>query len=322
MLRRIFLSSLAAASATLMLPAHAQTDYPKQLIKIVVPYGPGTGPDVVARLIGEKYSTAYKQPVVVENRVGASGMIGSEAVARAPADGYTILLAAPSNTIAAVSGRKLTFDPILDFAPVGMVVSLSPILVTAADAPWKTLKELVAAAKAQPGKLTIASGGIGNSQHLAAEMLNHGAGMDLLHVPFKSTSEIVTALVNKSVDVSFVDPSAIPLVKSGRIRALAVGPSVRSKALPDVPTVAEAGVPGFDYVSWYGFMVPARTPTAVIVSLNRELQKALTDPEVQAKLAAAAMEPRAGSPQAFGEFIAQDVARWKKVVSTGRVRFE
>ncbi|MBI5277686.1 MAG: tripartite tricarboxylate transporter substrate binding protein [Burkholderiales bacterium] len=320
--RRTFLAGLAASCAALLLPAHAQTEFPRQIIKIVVPYGAGSGPDVVARVVGEKIGAAYKQPVVVENKVGASGMIGSEAVARSPADGHTLLLAAPSNTIAAVSGRKFSFDPVRDFAPVGMVVTLSPILVTAADSPWKNLKELIAAAKAQPGKLTIASGGVGNSQHLAAEMLNAAAGMDLLHVPFKSTSEIVTALVNKSVDVSFVDPSAIPMVKSGRIRALAVGPGIRSKALPDVPTVAEAGVPGFNYVSWYGFMVPARTPHAVIASLNRELQKALADPDVQAKLVGAAMEPRAGSPEVFGEFIEQDMARWKKVIATGRIRFE
>jgi len=320
--RRTFLSTLAATSVTLMQSAYAQPEFPKQLIKIIVPYGPGTGPDVVARLVGDKFSTAYKQPVIVENRVGASGMIGSELVARSPADGYTLLLAAPSNTIAAVSGRKLTFDPIRDFAPVGMAVSLSPILVTAAESPWKTLKDLIAAAKARPGELTIAAGGVGNSQHLAAELLNQSAGIELLHVPFKSTSEIVTALVGRMVDVSFVDPSAIPMVKSGRIRALAVGPSVRSKVLPDVPTVAEAGVPGFEYTSWYGFLAPARTPPAVIASLNRELQKAMADPNVQAKLAGASMEPQPGSPEALGAFMAQDVARWKKVVATGRIKFE
>lgn len=322
MLRRTFLSTLAATSATLMQSAHAQPEFPKQLIKIIVPFAPGSGPDIVARLVGDKFSTAYRQPVIVENRVGASGMIGSEFVARAPADGYTLLLATPSNTIAAVSGRKLTFDPVQDFAPVGMAVTLSPIFVTAAESPLKTLRELIAAAKASPGRLTIASGGVGNSQHLAAEMLKQGAGIELLHVPFKSTSEIVTALVNKSVDVSFVDVSAIPMIKSGRIRALAVGPSVRSKMLPDVPTVAEAGVPGFDYTSWYGFAAPARTPPAIIVSLNHELQKALADPDVQAKLAGASMEPRPGSPEALGTFMAQDVARWKKVVTTGRIKFE
>jgi tripartite-type tricarboxylate transporter receptor subunit TctC len=203
-----------------------------------------------------------------------------------------------------------------------MAVSLAPILVTAVDAPWKTLKELVEAAKSRPGQVTIGSGGVGNSQHLAAEMLNQATGVDLLHVPFKSTGEIVAALVNRTLDVSFVDPSAIPMLKAGRIRALAVGPASRSKVLPDVPTVAEAGVPGFDYTSWYGFVVPARTSQAVIGSLNRELQKALADPDVQAKLSSASMEPRPGPAEAFAAFLAQDVARWAKVVSTGRIKFE
>jgi tripartite-type tricarboxylate transporter receptor subunit TctC len=291
-------------------------------LKIIVPFAPGSGPDVFARLIGEKFNAAYKQPVIVENRVGASGQIAAEAVARSPADGYTLMVATPSMTIAAVSGRKLSFDPIHDFAPIGLAVTLSPILAISGDAPWKTLKDLIAAAKANPGKLTVASGGVGNSQHLAAEMLNLDAGIELMHVPFKSTSEIVTALINKSVDVSFVDTSAIPMVKSGRIRALAVGTSSRSKALPDVPTVAEAGVPGFEYSSWYGLVAPTRTPAPVIASLNAELQKALADPDVQAKLATASMEPRPGTPEALAAFMAQDVARWKKVVATGRIKFE
>lgn len=322
MLRRSFIGGMTASFAVLLKPAHAQTAFPSKPLKIIVPFGPGSGPDVFARLVGEKFGAAYKQPVIVENRVGASGQIGAEAVARSPADGYTLMVATPSMTIAAVSGRKLSFDPIEDFAPVGLGVTLAPIFVTSADAPWKSLKDLIAAAKASPGKFTIASSGVGNSQHLAAEMLNLGAGIELLHVPFKSTSEIVTALINKSVDVSFVDTSAIPMVKSGRIRALAVGPNVRSKALPDVPTIAEAGVSGFDYSSWYGLVAPAHTPASVIAWLNSELHRALADSEVQAKLTTASMELRPGTPEALGTFMAQDVARWKKVVATGRIKFE
>lgn len=310
------------AAMLLALPVHAQSEFPVRPIRIVVPFAAGSGPDILARLVGEKLAAAYKHPVIAENRVGASGQIGAEVVARAPADGYTLFVATPSMTIAAVSGRKLSFDPIHDFAPIGMAVSLSPMLVAAADAPWKTMKDLIAAAKTSPGRLTIASGGVGNSQHLAAEMLNLAAGIELLHVPFKSTGEIVTAIVNKSVDVSFVDPSAVPMVRSGRIRALAVGPSVRSKALPDVPTVAEAGLPGFEYTSWYGFAAPARTPAPVIASLNQELQKALADPDVVSKLAGASMETRPGTPEALGKFLDEDVARWRKVVATGRIKFD
>lgn len=323
MLRRSLFAAVAAVSATLVHNAAlAQPDFPSQPIKIVVPFAPGSGPDVFARLIGEKFSAAYKQPVIVENRVGASGMIGSEFVARAPADGHTLLVATPSNTIAAVAGRKLSFDPVKDFAPVGMAVALSPIFIAHPDAPWKSLKELIAAAKARPGQLTVASGGVGNSQHLAAELLMQSAGIEMLHVPFKSSAEIVTAVINKSVDVSFVDPSAIPMVKTGRVRALAIGPSVRSKVLPGVPTVAEAGLAGYDYTSWYGLAAPARTPKNVIASLNRELVKALAEADVQAKLATASMEVRASSPEALTTFMAQDVARWKQVVDTGRIKFE
>lgn len=324
MLRRSFLGSVAAASATFLHGAHAQQpEFPSQPIRIVVPFAAGSGPDVLARLLGDKFSIAYRQPVIVENRVGASGMIGSEYVARAPADGHTLLLATPSNTIAAVAGRKLSFDPVKDFAPIGMAVVLSPIFIAHPDAPWKNLKELIAAAKARPGQLTVASGGVGNSQHLAAELLMQSAGIELLHVPYKSSSEIVTAVVNRSVDVSFVDPSAIPMIKAGRVRALAIGPAVRSKVMPDVPTVAEAGgLAGYDYTSWYGLVAPARTPPQVLASLNRELGRALAEADVQARLATASMEVRGGTPEALGMFMMQDVGRWKQVVDTGRVKFE
>ncbi|MBP7567260.1 MAG: tripartite tricarboxylate transporter substrate binding protein [Burkholderiaceae bacterium] len=321
--RRTFLGAVAATSTTFGLPAQAQSEFPSQPIRIVVPFAAGSGPDALARLLGERFSQAYRQPAIVENRVGASGMIGAEYVARAPADGHTLLVATPSNTIAAVAGRKLSFDPVRDFAPVGMAVALSPIFIAHPDAPWKTLKELIAAARARPGQLTVASGGVGNSQHLAAELLMQMAGIELLHVPYKSTSEIVTAVVNKSVDVSFVDPSSIPMIKAGRVRALAIGPGVRSRVLPEVPTVAEAGgLPGYDYTSWYGLAAPARTPQHVIDSLNRELLKALAEPEVQARLATASMEIRGSAPDALASFMAQDVARWKQVVDTGRVKFE
>lgn len=322
MLRRTFLGSAAVISTVMTHPVQAQPAFPSQPIKIVVPFAPGSGPDVLARLVGDKFSAAYKQPVIVDNRVGASGMIGSEYVARSPANGHTLLIVTPSNTIAAVAGRKLSFDPVKDFAPIGMAVTLAPILIAHPDAPWKSVKELIAAAKAHPGRLTIASGGVGNSQHLAAELLMQMAGIQLLHVPFKSSSEIVTAVINKSVDVSFVDPSALPMIKSGRVHALAIGPHVRSKMLPEVPTVAEAGLPGYDYTSWYGLAAPARTPRNVLSSLNHELLKALADPDVQSRLTAASMEIRGSSPEALETFMAQDVERWKQVVDTGRIKFD
>jgi tripartite-type tricarboxylate transporter receptor subunit TctC len=302
--------------------AAAQEAFPSRPLRIVVPFTAGSAPDVLARLVASKMAVSLKQAVVVENRVGASGLIGTENVARAPADGYSLLIGTPSTTIAAASDRKLSFSPMKDLAPVTMGVVLSPLLVTGAQSSIKDVKGLVVQAKANPGKLTYASGGTGNSQHLAGEMLKQYAGIDMLHVPYQGGGAIMPALMSGLVDVAFADPAAIPLIQAGKIRALAVGSPSRSKVLPDIPTIAESGFAGFSYQSWYGFLTTAGTPAQVIQVLNREIRLALTDSEVVSKLTATGMEAAPGTPEALVSFMVEDQARWSKVIRTAHITFE
>jgi tripartite-type tricarboxylate transporter receptor subunit TctC len=302
--------------------AWAADAFPVRPIRVVVPFPAGSAPDVLARLVANKMAISLKEVVFVENRVGATGLIGTENVARASPDGYALLIGTPSTTIAAASGRKLSFNPIKDLAPVSMGVIISPLLVTGAQSPIKDVKSLTSMAKAKPGALTYASGGVGNSQHLAGELFKQSAGIDMLHVPFQGGGTIMTALMSGQVDVAFADPAALPLIQSGKIRVLAVGSRTRSKMLPDVPTVAESGLPAFSYQSWYGFLTTAGTPANVIDILNREIRAALGDAEILAKLSELGMEAAPSTPDALRIFMAEDVRRWEKVITTSQIKFE
>jgi tripartite-type tricarboxylate transporter receptor subunit TctC len=320
--RHAISTALAACLVPTAFTAGAEDAFPSKPIRIVVPFGAGSAPDVMARLVADRLAPAVGKPVIVENKVGASGIIGTEFVARAPADGHTLLIGTPSTTILAASNRKLNFDPVKDLQPVAMGVTMSPILVTGERSPIKDVRTLIALAKAQPGKMNFGSGGIGNSQHLAAEMLKQMAGIDMQHVPFQSTAAVIPGLVNGEVAVMFADASSLPLIKSGKIRALAVGSPVRSKAVPEVPTVAESGVPGFSYQSWYGFMTTGGTPAQVVDYLNRAIGRCLGDPEVRAKLSAAGMEVSTGTQEQMAGFIAEDTKRWSKVIQTAQIKFD
>ncbi|RTQ32973.1 tripartite tricarboxylate transporter substrate binding protein [Variovorax gossypii] len=302
--------------------AYAQDAFPSKPIRIIVPFVPGSAPDVFARVVADRMTTVVGKPLIVENRPGATGIIGTEIVAHAPADGYTLLVASPSTTILAASNRKLSFNPTKDLQPVSMGAYMVPVLVTGAGSPIKDVATLIEMAKARPGKLVIASGGVGNSQHLAAEMLKQMAGIELLHVPFQGTPLIVPSLIRGEVDLTFADASALPLIKAGKIRAIAVGSPARSKALPDVPTVAESGLPGFSYQSWFGIMAAAPTPAPVAAFLNRALNQTLRDPEVQAKLFTAGLEAAPGTPEAMSAFITDDIKRWSKVIQTANIKFD
>ncbi|MDP9607222.1 UNVERIFIED_ORG: tripartite-type tricarboxylate transporter receptor subunit TctC [Variovorax paradoxus] len=302
--------------------AYAQDVFPSKPIRIIVPFVPGSAPDVFARVVADRMTTIVGKPLIVENRPGATGIIGTEIVAHAPADGYTLLVASPSTTILAASNRKLSFNPTKDLQPVSMGAYMVPVLVTGAGSPIKDVATLIEMAKARPGKLVIASGGVGNSQHLAAEMLKQMAGIELLHVPFQGTPLIVPSLIRGEVDLTFADASALPLIKAGKIRAIAVGSPARSKALPDVPTVAESGLPGFSYQSWFGIMAAAPTPAPVAAFLNRALNQTLRDPEVQAKLFTAGLEAAPGTPEAMSAFITDDIKRWSKVIQTANIKFD
>lgn len=321
-LRHFFLASLLAAVCPLSALAQAQGAFPSKPIRVVVPFVAGSAPDVFARVAADKVAAILGKPLVIENKPGATGIIGTEVVAHAAADGYTLLVATPSTTILAAANRPLSFNPVKDLQPVTMGVTMSPLLVTGAQSSIKDVKGAVAQAKAQPGKLVFGSGGVGNSQHLASEMFKQMAGVDFLHVPYQGTPLILPALIRGDVDLTFTDASSLPLIRSGKVRVLAVGSSQRSKALPDVPTVAEAGLPGFNYPSWLGIMAPAGTPAPVVALLNKAFNQALVDPEAQAKLATAGMEAAPGTVDAMATFMAEDTQRWAKVIQTAKIKFE
>ncbi|MGT2453953.1 tripartite tricarboxylate transporter substrate binding protein [Cupriavidus basilensis] len=302
--------------------AHARDGFPAKPIRIIVPFVPGSAPDVFARVVGERMTARVKQPFVVENRPGATSIIGTEMAAHAAADGYTLLVATPSTAILAASNRKLNFNVAKDLQPISMGAYMAPILVTGEKSSITSVKSLIERAKANPGKLIFGSGGIGNSQHLAGEMLKQMAGIDMLHVPFSGTPVIIPSLNRGEVDVTFVDASALPLVRTGKIKAIAVGPSVRSQILPDVPTVAESGVPGFNYRSWLGLMVPTGARPEVISILNSAANEALRDREVQARLFTAGMEAAPSTVQDMSLFLSEETKRWAKVIDFAKIRFE
>jgi tripartite-type tricarboxylate transporter receptor subunit TctC len=297
--------------------------FPAKPIRLLVPFPPGGGVDTLARVVGEKLSSNVGQPVIVENKPGAGGQIGVEAAARAPADGYTVLVGSPgAMSVAPSLNPRLPYRPLEDFAPVSMGVRISNILVVHPALPAKSVVELIALAKKEPGKLSFASGGTGTSQHLAGELFRLLAGVDILHVPYKGTAPAMNDLVGGQTQMLFSDPSVLALVKSGKLRALAQTTPVRSPALPDLPTLAESGVAGYDATNWYAFFVPAATPAAVVATLNAELVKVLNSADVKARLSGAGMDPSPSTPQELGAFVREDTARWAGVVKAAGVRVD
>jgi len=317
-------AALLALSALAALPAGAQDTFPSRPLRIVVTFAAGGGPDIMARIVAQKLTGNIKQAVVVDNRAGATGIIGADIVAHSPADGYTILLGTPAPlSIAGGSGRKLNYDPLKDFVWVTQGVLLTPIMVIAPNAPYKTVADLIAVAKSKPGAMTYASAGIGNSQHLAGELFNQMAGIDTLHVPYQGGVMGMAAIASGQTDYFFSDPSALPQVRAGKLRALAVTTLKRSAQLPDTPTVAESGLPGYEYSNWYGFLVPSKTPKPVIQTLFKELTAVLQAADVKEKLVNAGMEPApSASPQEMDGFLAKDQEKWARVVKTAKITFD
>src|SRR3954469_4317853 len=305
-------ASLVFLSLVLAAGAGAQDRYPSRPVRIVVPFAPGGSTDIFARLIGERLSAALTQPVVVENRAGAGGNIGAEAVAKATPDGYTLLMA--TTGVMAINNalyRKMTYDAAKDFEPVVFVASITNVLAVPAEFPARSVAELVALAKARPGQLTFASSGAGSSTHLSAELFKSLAGVDLLHVPFKGSGQALIDVIAGRVSMIFDNmPSALPHIKGGKLRALGVTGLKRSSALPDVPTIAEAGVAGYDSLSWSGLAVPAGTPAPVIRTINSETARILETSEMRAKLAEQGGEAIGGSPAQFAEHIRAEREKW------------
>ncbi|KAA6130873.1 tripartite tricarboxylate transporter substrate binding protein [Cupriavidus cauae] len=309
---------LAAALTT---PA-AQAAYPERPIRWIVPFPAAGAMDNIARTLGEEMSQTLGQSIVVENRPGAGGNIGAELVARSPADGYTMLIVANGMAVNPALYRKLTYDPIKDFAPVSLLAVVPNVLVAnKAKTSAKTVPEVIASAKSQPGKYTYASAGNGTSIHLAGELFTSMAGVELLHVPYKGSGPAVTDLLGGQVDYMFDSiTSAKPHIDAGKLTAIAVTTSKRSATLPNVPTVAEAGLPGYELSPWFAAFVPAGTPPAVVETLHRAMVDALRKPAVQKLLAAIGAEPIGSTPAELKQHLAKETDKWGKLIRARGIR--
>jgi len=304
----------ALALALAIGAAGAQSDYPVRPVRIIVPSPPSGGTDIVARVLAQHFSNAFGQQFFVENKPGAGNVIGIEAAARAAPDGYTLLVSASTIALNSVLYKKVPYDPVRDFAPITLAATAPNILVVNPKLPLKTLADLIAAAKAQPGKLSYGTPGIGTSPHLCMELFKSMAGVDLQHVPYKGTAAAVMDIIGGQIDVAFATAlTAKPLIDAGRLRALAVSGPRRVEALPGVPPVAEAGVPGYEAMQWYGLLAPAGTPSAIIERVHAEAMVALRSPEMKARLAADGAEPSGTTPAEFGAYIKRELQKWSRV---------
>jgi tripartite-type tricarboxylate transporter receptor subunit TctC len=307
---------IAAGALALGSPAMAGgADYPTRPIRIIVSFGPGGGADIVGRILGQAMAERLGQPVVIENRPGAGGTLGNEAVAQADKDGYTLGIMTAGQIIAAVMNKSLRYDTLTAFDPVAQVATASLIIVTRPDFPANNVKDLIAAARAKPGNIAFASPGFGATQHFTGELFKQVAGVDMLHVPFRSSPEAISALLGGQVDVLFDTVSAVlGQVQSGQLKALAVTGKERFPAVPTVPAAIESGVlPGYDVTTWYGVFAPHGTPPTVITKLNQTLNEALAQDAVRARLTIAGVVVQGSTPAAFGQFMADEFARWDKV---------
>ena len=321
----------AAIAALLLNPAFAQSPsassgqaYPSKPIRLIVPFAAGGGNDNVARLVGKRLADTLGQPVVVDNRPGAGGVVGAELAAKAAPDGYTLFLGGVgSHAINPNLHEKLPYDPLRDFAPVELLASAPLVLVVHPSVPARDIAEFVAYARAHPGRLNFASNGNGSSSQLAAVMFDSMAGVDMVHVPYKGLSPALTDLLSGQVQLMFSSVVAIlPHIKAGKLRGLATTGAKRLASLPELPTLAESGLPGYEASSWYGILAPAGTPRDIVMKLNAELSKALEQPEVKGSLLAEGAEPAGGSPEAFAAHIRAEKERLGKLIRDAKIRLE
>ena len=298
--------------------------YPVKAVRLIVPYPPGGPTDLVGRSLGQKLAESWGQPVVVENRAGAASAIGTELAARSAADGYTLLLGTSAGfCIAPALGGKLPYDPERDFAPISLLVINPQILVVHPSLPVHTLKALITLAKSRPGQINYASVGNASPQHLGMEMLKNMTGIDMLHVPYKGTAPAVTDILAGHVSLMFNSmPSVLPQARSGKLRGIAVGSARRSPAAPEIPTVAESGVPGFEYVTWYGLYVPANTPRDIINRLHAQVVKVLAEPEISQRFSSQGAEPASSTPDQLAQYRRAEFERWRKLIAGMNLRLE
>ena len=315
------LMALLLACAVTHSPAQG---FPEKPIRFVVGFTPGGPSDILARALGQKLGERWSQQVVIENRPGAGGNVAAEAVAKSAPDGYTWLLG--NNSILATNQslyRNLGYDPVKDFAPVSLVAVQPNILVVNPRVPVHSVLDLIQLAKKSPGKLNYASSGAGAAAHLAGELFKTMAGVDLVHVPYKGAQPALTDVIAGEVQLMFAtSASVIPFIKAGKLRALAVTTARRSASVPDLPTVSEAGVPGFEAITWHGVVVPAATPAPLVERLNRDIVGALAQPDLRERLAALGAEVHAGTPREFADYIASEIPKWSKVVRDSGAKLE
>ena len=316
-----------ALSATFMLSAaQAQTRaWPERPVKVIVPAPPGSAPDAMVRLLGAKLADLWGQPVTIENVVGASGNIGTDRAAKAPADGYTLLY----NTIGpiAVNGTlfagKLPYDPVKDLAPVSLVVKVPNILTVHPGLPYRNVRDLIAAAKKDPGKIRYATAGPGTTQHLSGELLNTLVGIQTTGIPYKSSAQMTTDAIGGQFEVMFHNaPVVLPHIKAGSLRALAITSAKRSPSIPDAPTMVEAGVNGFEITAWFGFMAPAGVPPAIIQKISTDVARLVASSDVQARMLGDASEPVGGTPDEYAAFIRSEITKWAAVVKQANMKPE
>ena len=317
-------AALAFTGVATMTPASAASNFPDKPITIIVPFSAGGTTDILARIIGQYLGEKFGESVVVENRAGAGGNIGAQAAARAKADGYTLFMGTVgTHAINSSLYSKLPYDPIKDFQPLTRVAMVPNLLVAHPDRPYRTVQELIEYAKANPGKVAFASSGNGSSIHLSGELFKQMTGVDMLHVPYRGSANAVTDLLGGQVDIMFDNmPSAIQHVRSGMLVPIAVTTAERSSELPDTPTIAEAGVPGYEATSWFGMFAPAGTPDDVVKLLNESIVEALKDPGVVEKFTAQGAVVHSETPESFAKFIEEETAKWKVVVETSGARVD
>ena len=324
-LSRVALPLFLALAQTLACEGAGAQSYPSKPIRLVVPYPPGGPLDIMARAIGQKLTEAWSQPVVVDNRAGAGGNIGADLVAKSPADGYTLLMGAvATHAINPTLYGKVPYDPVKDFAPVALVAQVPNILVVNPALPVKSVKELIELARARPGYLNFGSGSTGSTGHLAGELFKTMAGVQMVHIPYKGGAPAMADLLAGQVQLMFDNlANALPNVRAGRLRALAVTTLARSPAMPDLPTIAESGLPEFDLTTWFGLMVPAGTPADIVAKLNAETVRALNAKDMRERLEKMGAEPPANNtPEHFAAFIRAEAAKYAKVIKDSGAKVE
>jgi tripartite-type tricarboxylate transporter receptor subunit TctC len=318
---KVVLSVLVAASLS-MTPSFAQ-QYPAKPIRIVVPYVAGGPSDLFARAVGNLLTEAWGQPVLIDNRPGASGNVGILAAVRSPADGYTLNTVSIAFAVSPAMDSKLGYDPVKDLAPISLLAVINNILVVNPTLPVKSVKELIAFASARPGQVTFASGGAGGAQHLSGELFSNLANVKMTHIPYKGSAPGVTALISGETMIGFADMViTLPHVKSGRLRALAVTGSQRSALVPELPTIAEAGLAGYSVTAWFGLLAPAATPAEIVTRISAEIQKGFKTPQMRERFSAMGADPVGGSPDQFAAFLKAEMAKWAKLVKAAGIKGE